>query len=204
MAVDDPIASLVTKAQAGVREAFDELFRRFQSRLEQQIRSRMGGKVLRRLDAEDVLQETLTRAFESPADLRYKDEESLYRWLAGIAEHVIWNLSQKKSWSELQLVREVPDSGPSPSRHVRREERFERLEKALRGLSADHRRVLILARVEGRRVKEIARIMDRSPNAVKKLLGRATLELARSFGDTESLGLPDRTFRVEAEDRHEP
>lgn len=200
MSTEDPIETLVTKAQGGDREAFDELCRRFRSRLEHQIEARMGADVLKKLEAEDILQETLTCAFESLERFRYRDEESVYRWLAGIAEHVIWNISQKKSWNELQLVRDMPDAGPSPSKHVRRRERFERLEKALRNLSADHRKVLILARLEGRRVKEIASIMERSPNAVKKLLGRATLELIRSFGDTESLSLPDCRFRLDAED----
>ncbi len=101
------------------------------------------------------------------------------------------------------VVRGVPQSASSPSKHLRRNERFDRLEKALRGLSADHRQVLILARVEGLRVKEIARIMKRSPNAVKKLLGRAMIELKRSFGDTESLGLPNRRLELGNGDSHD-
>ena len=202
MATKDPTASLVSKAQAGDRQAFDELVRRYQLRLENQIGSRMSNRIHLRLDVNDVLQETLTCAFESISRFRYKGEESFYRWLGGIAEHVIWNVSQKRSWSELQLVREAPESVSSPSKPLRRDERFDRLEKALQGLSADHRQVLILARIEGLRIKEIARIMDRSPNAVKKLLGRAMIELKRSFGDTESLGLPDRRFELGKGDRH--
>ncbi len=36
--------------------------------------------------------------------------------------------------------------------------------------------------------------MNRTPEAVRKLLAHAILQLRRSFGDTESLGLPDRAL----------
>jgi RNA polymerase sigma factor (sigma-70 family) len=73
---------------------------------------------------------------------------------------------------------------------MRREERWERLEKSLAALSPDHREVIRLARIEGLEVREIAARMGRTPSAVKNLLLRALKELKRSFGDTESLRLP--------------
>ncbi len=49
-----------------------------------------------------------------------------------------------------------------------------------------------LARFEKLRIDEIARRMNRSSNAVRKLLARALPELKQGFGDTESLHLPGR------------
>lgn len=49
------------------------------------------------------------------------------------------------------------------------------------------------------KVPEIAQRMNRSPNAVYKLLARALVELRRNFGDTESLTLPDRRLEFEGE-----
>jgi hypothetical protein len=46
-------------------------------------------------------------------------------------------------------------------------------------------------------MKEIARRLDRSESAVKNLLLRALKALRQSFGDTESLGLPDRRLGAE-------
>ena len=40
-------------------------------------------------------------------------------------------------------------------------------------------------------MKEIADRMGRSPEAVRKLFGRALLKLRERFGDTESSHLPD-------------
>lgn len=197
MTVDEPIAALVEKAQAGDRSAFDGLVGRYRERLLGQIEARLGSKVRARIEAEDVLQETLTRAYQSIEKFRYQGEESFYSWLGTIAEHLIWNVSQKQSSSYLELKTDVADDDASPGRNLRRHERFERLEKALNRLSPDHRKALVLSRFEGLKVTEIAARMNRSPNAVYKLLARAVLELKKDFGDTESLRLPDRTFRVE-------
>ncbi len=78
---------------------------------------------------------------------------------------------------------------------MQREERFERLEKALDGLSRDHREVIHLCRIEGLPFQEAARRMNRSADAVKMLLSRALEELKGKFGDTQSLHLPDRKLR---------
>ncbi|MBI4582659.1 MAG: sigma-70 region 4 domain-containing protein [Planctomycetes bacterium] len=52
--------------------------------------------------------------------------------------------------------------------------------------------MILLSRVEGLKIKEVARLMNRSESAAKNLLFRALRELKSSFGDTESLNLPDR------------
>ena len=197
MTVEEPIAALIERAQAGDRSAFDGLVDRYRERLLGQIEARLGSKVRARIEAEDVLQETLTRAYQSIEKFRYQGEESFYSWLGTIAEHLIWNISQKQSSSYLELKSDVADDDASPSRNLRRHERFDRLEQALNRLSPDHREALVLSRFEGLKVTEIAARMNRSPNAVYKLLARAVLELKKDFGDTESLRLPDRTFRVE-------
>lgn len=189
---ETPISELVAKAQAGDRESFGRLAELYRERLEIQVRSRLGGKVRARLGVDDVVQETYTVAFESIGKLRYRDEESFYRWLGSIAEHLIWSSSQKKAWDQIHLAHDVAGEDTPPGKLLQRKERFERLEQALRGLPEDYRRVLTMARIEGRRVSEIAARMNRSEAAVHKLLARALSRLKQSFGDTESLGLPDR------------
>ncbi len=192
MVTDNSIEDLVASAQAGDRDAFQAIVERFQARLENQIRSRMGAAARATVEVEDVLQETFTDAFESIKKLKWQGEECFYRWLGSIAEHLIWAAVQKKAKSPLKLELDVPAKETSPSKNVRRNERFDRLENALNKLSEDHRKVIVLARLERLGINEVARRMGRSSNAVKKLLARALLEMRQSFGDTESLHLPDR------------
>jgi RNA polymerase sigma-70 factor (ECF subfamily) len=197
MASEIPTSALVASASEGDRHAFDEIVRRYRNRLEHQIRARLGAKLRAKLDVEDVAQEVFSVAFRTIGSFRWRDEESFYRWLGSIAEHHVLSASQKKAWNEIRLPAELGGRDVSPSHHLRREERFERLEAALAGLSEDHRRVVLLARVEGLTAAEIAVRMHRSPEAVKMLLGRALLRLKQIFGDTESLHLPDRRFKAE-------
>ena len=58
-------------------------------------------------------------------------------------------------------------------------------------LSPDYRRVLRGVLVEKLPLAEVASRMRRTPNAISLILLRASRKLRESFGDTQSLGLPD-------------
>ena len=189
---------LIQRAREGDRAAFDLLVEEHRSRLEALIGARIGAHVRSEVDAADVLQETLLQALRSIERFRWQDEDSFLRWLGGIAEHVILKAATRsKRHQVLRLCRDLPASGPSPSRASRREERFDRLTKALAALTPEHREVIRLARLDGLDLKEIARRMERSTPAVKQLLGRALRKLWAAFGETESFHLPDRVLDAE-------
>lgn len=195
MADDKRIMDLIARARDGSRAAFDELAAQVAVPLLRSIRLGIGQRLRVKLDAEDVLQETLLRAFQSIRHFRWQGKESFLRWLEGIAAnfllHSARTYGRKK---ELQIQRDPPASDVSPSRQDRRNERFDRLKRSIDGLSPDYRTVIRLARLEGLKIQEIAERMGRSPSAVKNLLLRAMKQLRDSFGDTESLGLPDRNL----------
>jgi RNA polymerase sigma factor (sigma-70 family) len=199
MAENESTEALVRRAREGDRVAFASLVERYTDRLECQIGKRLGTKVRQRLTCDDVFQETMATALAGIGHFVWQGEASFYSWIGGIAEHVIRNASRKKSWSSLSLERDVEGCDTSPSRGMRREDRFQRLQEAVRSLKPDLRQAVMLSRIDGLPVMEIARRMKRTPNAVYKLLARALAELRHGFGDTESLSLPDKSF--ESEDR---
>ena len=186
---------LIEKVRAGHRDAFDRVSERFRHRLLAFIRPQLGKHLRDRVDEEDVLQETLLKAYESIAAFRWEGEESFFGWLCGIARNAI--LRQTRRYLQIEAAEvdeEILAPGNSPSRVMRRDERWHRLREALKNLSADHRQVITLSRIEGVPVSEIAERMNRSPKAVYQLLWRALQKLRESFGDTESLHLPDRNL----------
>jgi len=197
MVTSDSLRELLERAQAGDRPAFARVVEIFRGRLCRQVEARLGKRIRGAIDVDDVLQETFTRAFTSIRKVKWHSEERLYRWFGGIAEHILQNAAQKRSPRTLEVLPDRPASNVSPSRRLQREERHARLEKALDGLTPDQKRAVILARIDGLQVQEIARRMDRSPDAVSKLLARALLALRQTFGDTDSLHLPDRGLRAE-------
>ena len=187
------IQNLIEQAQGGERVAFDSLLECFDTRLERIVRKDMGRHLRQEAELEDVLQEVRLRAFASIDRFRYHNDESFPRWLAAIARHVVLEVAGKhERGRRLQLKRDVVSDQASPSRIVRREERFDRLDEAVQGLSPVHREVILLARIEGLPIRDIAARMNRSENAVLLLLSRALKKLKETLVETESLHLPDR------------
>ena len=138
---------LVERASAGEPSAFQELIRTQLGRLEKHVDQRLGARLRATIECDDVVQETVLKACSAIQNFVWSGEEPFFRWLARIAEHVIWKTSQKRS---VKLVLEpVADCRTTPATRAARKERTERLGGALGDLSEDHRRVILLTRIEG-------------------------------------------------------
>jgi RNA polymerase sigma-70 factor, ECF subfamily len=188
----DEETQLLTDARAGDRAAYDGLVARLEPRVRAFVLSRIHPEARPRLDLDEIVQDTFVRAYESLRSFRGDDMPTFSRWLMGIARIAVIRAARPPGAGHLGLGDDVIEGGASPSAALRRDERFERLQSSLDSLSGDYREVLYLARIEGLSMQEIADRMGRSPEAVKKLFGRALAKLRERFGDTESLHLPDR------------
>jgi RNA polymerase sigma-70 factor (ECF subfamily) len=197
----DRTSDLVQRARTGDRAAFGELFRAHRARLLERIRARLGRKLRASVEAEDVLQETFLRAFESVAHFTPRGPDSFFHWLGAIAEHLILSASQKKRPAPLELEREPAAGAVSPSRALRREERLERLESALASLPAEQKEIVLLARLEGLSTAEIAKRLGKSPESVRQILSRGLKRLRGTLSATESLHLPAAGLRRPDPDR---
>lgn len=188
------LRSAVEKAKAGDRQSFDELVKSIESRLRSavEVQVQRDGNLV---EVDEVVQETIVHAYQSICRFEWQGEDSFFHWLCGISRNIILRLAKRSRRDrKLQVPEEIPASGPSPSRILRRGERFDRLQQAVSKLPPDYREVLRLSRIERLKIKEIARRMDRSEFAVKHLMARAVKQLRETFGDTESLHLPDQAI----------
>jgi RNA polymerase sigma-70 factor (ECF subfamily) len=187
------IRDLVVRAQRGSREAFDLLFRRHQARLDGLIALRVGRMLRFWIECEDIAQQTWLVALQDIRKFQWRGEGSFYRWLAGIAEHVILrharDQTKGENGGEMDPER-LPAPGDSPSTDMRRWERFVSLRDAVGRLSDDHREVVISIYFRGLRVAEVATRMDRSADAIHMLHLRAVRKLRGLLGNTDSLRLP--------------
>jgi RNA polymerase sigma-70 factor (ECF subfamily) len=197
------VQAWIRAAQAGEREAFARLAAHYREPLEAHVRRRLGGRLGDQVEAEDVVQETFLKAFQSAGSFIDQGPDSFFRWLRGIAENLLLYWAREHRRKPLLFSGEPPAGEGvaelSPSRRLRREERFDRLEEALSSLSPEHREVILMARVEGLSTAEIAARLGRSRAAVKQMLWRALRKLAAAFGDTESFGLPPRRLGTRGE-----
>jgi RNA polymerase sigma-70 factor (ECF subfamily) len=191
---------LVKKAREGDRAAFEEALAAHESRLRGFVRTRLGSQLQGEIEVDDVLQETFAGAFASIGCFQWRGPASFLRWLNGIAEHVILSAVRKRrnrAGTVLFLDQDLPIKDPAPSKAARREERMERLQRALDGLSPEYREAIYLVRIEGLQVKEAASRMGRTAKSVMHLVSRGLEKLRGSFGDTESLSLPPKALRRE-------
>jgi RNA polymerase sigma-70 factor, ECF subfamily len=178
---------ILEQAREGDREAFDRLVERVRGPLEALIRSRIEKSGQKSLDAAEVLQETLVRAFQCLGRFTWRGEGSFQAWLGGIARHVILKALRPGQFARtLEIPQDVPAPDLTASKILRRKERYTRFQEALNGLSPSHREVIHLARFEGLALEEVAARMGRSKDAVKQLLSRAIRELRQTFGKTGS------------------
>ncbi len=221
------VEKLVAAARAGDREARGSLAERFGDRLRIWIQYRLGRRLGRLVNAEDLLQETFIQAFRAIGRLEWRGEARFLVWLKTIAEHAIQDevkrLKSKKRNPdrEVRLREGAADFSIAPgalaallgrraataSKALRREERFERLERALRTLSPEDQQVILLASVRGRPIREVAEQMGRSPDAVSMLHLRALRKLRAAFGtidSTESFSLPHDRSLDRPEEGDEP
>jgi len=115
----------VQRAKDGDRVAFDRLVEAHRNRIELLVQSRLrahaaDGPAAGGLDAQDVLQGVLLRAFQSMTKFSAKGsdgdlewEEAFLRWLGGIAENVVLHFGRRARWScKVPLRKELTCKDP--------------------------------------------------------------------------------------------
>ena len=175
-ATDD--RQLVRLAQAGDKEAFEELVRRHQHR----VFSVAGGILRRREDVEDIAQQVFVKAYFSLK--RFDQRAAFSTWLYKITVNECWDLLRKKKVRPLLYESDLSEEQAqqfSASERLAsgtqdvsdKLEAQQQVERLLQGLDQRDRMMLILKEVEGFAIEEIAEILDLNANTVKVRLFRA-------------------------------
>ncbi len=96
----DHSRQLIDKAQAGDRAAIEELAQCYEGPLHAVVRAKLGPRLEARVEVEDIVQETLLRAFKSLSGFRWREQDSFIRWLSRIAGNVIHEVAkrEKRDW----------------------------------------------------------------------------------------------------------
>jgi RNA polymerase sigma-70 factor (ECF subfamily) len=175
-ATDD--RQLVRLAQAGDKEAFEELVRRHQHR----VFAVAGGILRRREDVEDIAQQVFVKAYFSLK--RFDQRAAFSTWLYKITVNECWDLLRKKKVRPLLYESDLSEEQAqqfsasermaSGTQDVSEKlEAQQQVERLLQGLDQRDRMMLILKEVEGFAIEEIAEILDLNANTVKVRLFRA-------------------------------
>ena len=160
--MDAPDLELIAKALNGDAESFEALIRTYSRTL-----FAVAFAVLQDAgEAEDVVQETLVKAYRSRR--RVREVEKFPAWLTSVARN--------RALDVLRRRRGVPLDGHEPAVEgagAEDEETRERLEATLAGLPETHRIALTLRYLEGLDHRAIEETMGVSNGALRGILGRA-------------------------------
>ena len=195
---------LLDRFKAGDDQALDQLYGRYYDRMVAVVRLRMGTKLRAKMESMDVVQEAFLASLNGLKTFSYRGEGAFFHWLCKVIENRIRDLVERFGAQKRDPAKEVPlwpgrssaESvfGPisdlavsaSPASEAALREETQRLEKAIDTLSEQQREALLLVRYEQLAFDEAASVMGKTPDAVRMLVGRAIVALAKSLGVVSS------------------
>jgi RNA polymerase sigma-70 factor, ECF subfamily len=168
--------SALVQAARAEPKAFGALYRIYVSQVFRYLYSRFGNVA----EAEDATAQTFLAAFESFD--KFREDGHFASWLFAIARHKAMDFHrQRKQITPIDEIQELPaDADPLAS--VIQSERTAALGKLIRALPEEERELLRLRFLAGMSFPEIARLLRRKEDAVKKTTYRL---LARLHGQLE-------------------
>lgn len=154
-------------------------------------------------DAEDLVQETLLRAFDRFDT--YRSDGSPRAWLHTIMRNLFYNMYRKKSREPRQVPLENADGSSieqptaphvSPERQVLSQLEGAALLQAVRTLPEEYRRVVAMADIQGMAYQEIAEDLRIPVGTVRSRLSRGRERVRRSLTAWHPETLPALTNRM--------
>jgi RNA polymerase sigma-70 factor (ECF subfamily) len=176
---------LVHRAQRGDRAAFEELVRRTSRLLYARLFLETGDPHL----AEDLLQETLLRAYHALG--RLNQPGTLRAWLLTIAQNVLTDAARHASRQKraapprvgTEVLANLPGRSPPPEDEAVRSEERERVLAVLRSLPQEYRLPLTLRYIAGADYEAIETQLGLSNGSLRGLLHRGLKLLRTRLGD---------------------
>jgi RNA polymerase sigma-70 factor (ECF subfamily) len=193
--------ALLERAAAGDDRACAALLERNRARLLDFVDAHLDPQMRARLDASDVVQETLMEATRRLGDYLERRPMPFRVWLRKTAYQRLLMLRRRHIEAARRSVqREVPlpdhssrllaqrlmDPNGSPSAKIDREELALRMHRAMQQLSQTDREVLLMHHYDDMSYEEMGCILGIEPATARKRAGRALIRLHKILTQVES------------------
>ena len=189
-------AQWLPAAQAGSPEALGQVLEACRAYLLLIAQQELEPALQAKGGASDLVQQTFLEAHRDFAQFHGNSHDALLAWMRRLLLTNLANFRRDYRRLKRRVSREVglpdgdssrqemggiPGDTPTPSVETMRNEQTEGIEQALRRLPEDYRQVVQLRYREERSFEEIAALMQRSQNAVRKLWARAIERLQQEL-----------------------
>ena len=182
----------------------------FRSYLGMLARAQFDGQLHGKLDPSDIVQQTMTEAFEHREQFRGQSRAELAGWLRQVLARNLVDAQRRFGAAKRDVARErsldaaVDQSSmrlgawlsagqSSPSQKAMQHEQAVELARALEQLPDSQREAVVLRHWHGRSLLDIAEALDRTPAAVAGLLKRGLRTLREILDESSSDGLSEET-----------
>ncbi|HIJ73926.1 MAG TPA: RNA polymerase sigma factor, partial [Candidatus Hydrogenedentes bacterium] len=183
---------VVRRVLEGQRDAFGILVRRYLPVVHAAAYARLGNAA----DADDVVQETFLRAFQRLGSLH--ERRKFGAWLLTIARNTAYTMLKSRQ-REAEATARVDVREPAAAPDMARRELRETVRRQIMQLDEAPRELLLLRYFSGKSIREIAALLEISPNAAKKRLARARDTLGkRIFHELEGAPPPEESSDKQA------
>lgn len=159
---------LVVRAQQGDQWAFDELYRKYNDRINLYVTRMIGNDDV----GKDLTQDTFMKAWESLLMLR--DASRFRPWLYRIATNIVFNYEKRLKMFKFISIEFYRGKTNEPVLNVFEDNigNMEIINQALSEVSPTYRPCLILYLVEELSQQQVADILDMNVNSISKYVSR--------------------------------
>ena len=175
---------LIERAKVGDTHALDLLIARYLPRLQRWAHGRLPGSARDLAETQDLVQETVFKAFKQIDRFDVRGEGALQGYLRQALMNRIRDEIRRvnRRAEAVELDPDLQDEAPSPLEQAIGREALERYEQALNRLRPDDREVIV-GRIElGLTYQELADATDKpSANAARMAAERALFRLAKEM-----------------------
>jgi RNA polymerase sigma-70 factor, ECF subfamily len=180
---------------AGIRDGSQADFNRLYERYFQRVYTFAYIRVRNHADAEEIAQETFTAVFRSID--AYRGRSSLLSWLYGIAKNTVNNHLRRIKAREAWLERAEPDlwvtravSAATPEDELSLRRYADAIHQRLDSVAEWQVEVFVLRHLEDLPIREIARRMARSNDAIRSCLYRVKRLLVEAGDASFAITMP--------------
>lgn len=173
----------------------DSAFEKFRPYLRLLAQSHLGDALKKRVDASDIVQQTLLQAHQAREQFRGDSEAQLVAWLKQILRNRIieqarhWKVQKRDMGRDVDLVQKVDDSfrrvddwlsasQTSPSMAAHGNDMLYKLSSAVEQLPQDLREVVVMHHLQGMKLVDIATAVGCNETTVGRRLFRGLKQLS--------------------------
>jgi RNA polymerase sigma-70 factor (ECF subfamily) len=186
----------------------DNLLERYRPYLTLLARAHLDTRFQRRLDASDVVQQTMLEAHQRLGQFRGSGADTLGGWLRKMLVHNCADAIRAMTREKRDIGREQPLEAAidqsfsrveswlamdqsSPSQQAAKQEELLAMARAVEALPVDQREAVVLHHLQGMSLSDLAGHFGRSESAVAGLLARGLRQLRISLGAVRAATQPN-------------